>query len=393
MRVAFYSHGFPYFHQTFIHTEIAGLKALGHDVKLYACFNPHPEKVNSTFERFGLAGAVRYFNRHDRVAFEPFWTSKDLLATWDGVSRTELDALEARPLVQEIAEADVVHAPFANGSATVASVLARLAKRPFTFEAYAYDLFVDFSHARAKIAQAARIFPTSEYNRQYLIDKWQCPPDHALVRHVTFDTHEADRLRAVAREERLLVSVCRLHPIKGLAVALDAVAALVSEFPDLRYVLIGDGPLRDSLETQVRDLGLQSHVQFLGDLSNREALQWIARASAMVLPSMIAADGDRDGIPTALYEAMYLETPVVSTRVSGIPELVTHGVTGWLAEPGDAAGIAAGVRMLLRDQEVRRAWSAAGRARVRSIVDEGISLRVLADGLAEAASLPAGAHR
>lgn len=393
MRVAFYAVGFPYFHQTFIHTEIAGLKALGHDVRLYAHFNPNPGKVNSTVERFGLDDSVRYFERHERRAFAPFWTTKDLTATWDGLSRTQREELAGLPIVQEIGEADVVHAPFANNSATIAWALAQLTGRPFTFEAHAYDLFVDFAHGRAKIDRAARIFPISEYNRQYLIDTWQCPPDRALVRPVTFDTHEADRLPAAARDARLLVSVCRLHPIKGLAVALEAVAALVTEFPDLRYVLIGDGPLRASLETQARDLGLTSHVQFLGDVSNREALQWIARASVVVLPSTIAADGDRDGIPTALYEAMYLETPVVSTRVSGIPELVNHGMTGWLAEPGDAAGIAAGVRMLLRDEELRRAWGASGRACVRRIVDEGISLRVLADGLADATSLAAGAHR
>lgn len=392
MRVAFYAHGFPYFHQTFIHTEIAGLQALGHDVRLYSCFNPNPGKVNSTAERLGLAD-VRYLGEQERRALEGFWTTKDLLATWDGLSGTDREALAALPVVKAIAEADVVHAPFANNSATVAWALARLAGRPFTFEAHAYDLFVDFSHARAKIDRAARIFPISEYNRQHLIDTWQCPPERALVRPVTFDTYEADRLPAVAHDARLLVSVCRLHPIKGLAIALEAVATLVPEFPDLRYVLIGDGPLRASLETQARTLGLASHVEFPGDVSNRDALQWIARASAVVLPSMIASDGDRDGIPTAFYEAMYLETPVVSTRVSGIPELVDHEMTGWLAEPGDAAGIAAGVRMLLRDEELRRAWGASGRARVRSSVDAGTSLRVLADGLADASSLAAGAHR
>lgn len=142
-----------------------------------------------------------------------------------------------------------------------------------------------------------------------------------------------------------LISVCRLVEKKGIDVALKALAHLQSHNPDLdwSYDVGGDGPLMADLQAQAQTLGLAERVRFLGALSHDETLRRISEADAMLLPSVTAADGDQEGIPVTLMEAMALGTLVCTTRHSGIPELVKHGETGFLSDEHDHLGLATNI--------------------------------------------------
>lgn len=172
------------------------------------------------------------------------------------------------------------------------------------------------------------------------------------------------------RPERLgLISVGRLVEKKGLGDALQAVARLVGEGLALGYDIIGDGPLRDRLERQAQALGLAGVVRFHGALDQGRLPAWLDRADVLLAPSVTASDGDQEGIPNVLKEAMAAGLPVVSTRHSGIPELVEHGVTGLLAEEHDPAGLAGCLRRLIEEPGLWQPLTQAARERVERDYD------------------------
>jgi len=259
---------------------------------------------------------------------------------------------------------DLIHAGFGNRPAEAAMILSRLSGLPFTFEAHAYDLFVDFPFAEQKLAEAASIFTISNYNISYLVKELGCRPEKIALMRVTFNREHCDRVTHIRKDPSLIIAVCRLHPIKGLGDAIEAISLVAKTNKQFRFVIVGTGPLEAELKAKVSTLGLEKHVIFQGSVGNEKALELMASAGMLLLPSVIVPNGDRDGIPTSMIEAMYLRTPVVSTRVSGIPELVDDGVNGFLTEPGDIETLADRVRQLLNDNDLRSSMGARARDKV-----------------------------
>jgi colanic acid/amylovoran biosynthesis glycosyltransferase len=147
-----------------------------------------------------------------------------------------------------------------------------------------------------------------------------------------------------------LICVGRLQEKKGQAVALRALARLATEDPsvDYRLSIVGGGGLADSLAQLAAGLGVADRVEFLGPRPHAETLERLEAAHIFVLPSLTGADGDQEGVPVSIMEAMAAGLPVVSTQHSGIPELVADRVTGALANEGDDASLARAI-----------AWTAA----------------------------------
>jgi glycosyltransferase involved in cell wall biosynthesis len=170
---------------------------------------------------------------------------------------------------------------------------------------------------------------------------------------VTASVREGSELR--------LVTPASLLPVKGHRYLLEALAGLDGVTLDLA----GAGPLREDLEQ--RALGLP--VTFLGPVSHPELLAGLeqARWDAVVLPSAPTPEGDREGVPVTLVEAMAAGVPVVSTASGAIPELVTEG-SGLLVPPADPAALREAIETL-RDPELRRSLAAAGRGRVEQEFD------------------------
>jgi colanic acid/amylovoran biosynthesis glycosyltransferase len=195
-----------------------------------------------------------------------------------------------------------------------------------------------------------------------------CPPGRIQVHRTgidcarfTFDPRPpSGRLR--------LVTVGRLVEKKGIPDALRAVARLRQEGLDPSYTIVGDGPVRAALDDLVRGLELAG-VRFTGALSQADLLTEVRQADILLAPSVTAADGDEEGIPNVLKEAMALGRPVVTTRHSGIPELVENGVTGFLAEERDPEGLASAIRHLHGHPEVWPGLLDAARRKVEQEYD------------------------
>lgn len=168
---------------------------------------------------------------------------------------------------------------------------------------------------------------------------------------------DLDRFRPgeAPAEPGLILHVGRLVEKKGTKVLIEALARTASA----KLAIIGDGPLRETLEQHARELG--DRVRFLGKLPSDEVAQWMRRASVLAAPSLTAADGDAEGLPNVVVEAAASGLPVVGAIHSGIPEAVDDGVTGFLVPEGDSETLAARLSDLLGSEPLRREMGAAGR--------------------------------
>jgi glycosyltransferase involved in cell wall biosynthesis len=155
----------------------------------------------------------------------------------------------------------------------------------------------------------------------------------------------------------LLVVPARLHPMKGIHYLLDAMPAILQKHPDAQLLLIGDGGERPALEAHVKRLGLNNAVRFLG--WRKDVLRIVSVCDVVVLPSV-----NLETFGRSLAEAMILGKPCVATNVGGVPEVVEHGVTGYIVPPRDSAALAGAICRLLNDSGLRQQLGQAGRERI-----------------------------
>jgi glycosyltransferase involved in cell wall biosynthesis len=256
-----------------------------------------------------------------------------------------------------------VHAHFANHPTTAAWIVHRLTGVSFSFTAHANDLFLRPAVLDRKVAEAAFVVAISDYNARVLA-RW-FPQARVHVVHCGVDT---DRFvpRAQPRERRRLLCVASLEPKKGQCYLLEAVSLLREQGMSLHVVLAGDGPESASLEQRARELGID-RIEFLGPRTSEQIAAELQRADVFVLPSVPDASGRMEGIPVALMEAMASGVPVVSTQLSGIPELVSGA--GVLVEPKDARALASAIAAVIDDDTLARSLTDLGRARVEKEFD------------------------
>lgn len=372
MKIFFITWQFPNFANTFILNEIVELLIQGHDVVIGSLFRPSSDIVHEDVFRFGLLDRTLYFEdyRSDR---SPGDDALRFLAP----SLTEI-ALSFPAMAEFISDNGVefIHGDFANLGATAAMVLSDMTGIPFSFEAHSFDLFVTFKFAQEKLSKAAFITTVSEHNRSYLCSSLNASPNKIHVNRICPNVRLIERVANRPKQASMVCSVCRLTPIKGIEYAIRAVARVLQE-SNIKYRIVGSGNQGAELRKLVEDLGIAGSVEFCGPLSNGQALNIVQESSLFLLPCVIHPSGDRDGIPTAIVEAMYLGTPVITSAISGIPEVIEHLKTGLLIEPGDVDAIADGLLGLLRDNNQRERLASAGREFVKVTFDPARSADAL----------------
>lgn len=184
------------------------------------------------------------------------------------------------------------------------------------------------------------------------------------------------------------VQACRLIPKKGVATALRAFAEFGGAFPQATFTIAGEGPQRAELAALAAALGIAGRVHFAGFLPQEKLRALCAGAHLFLHPSEMGADGDQEGVPNAMLEAMASGLPVVATTHGGIPEAVEQGVSGWLTPEGDAAALAQSLLTLARDPAGYAAMSVAAAARVAAAFDLEAQARVLEAIYREAIAAP-----
>lgn len=370
MRVVYYVSLFPCWSETFIAREIASLLDQGLDVRIVSLKPPSEALVQSDARRMldrvvypprGARGLLRglgpllghplrslgELGRMARGLWRhPLALLKSVVAWWRTLA-TLRDVRELRP--------EHLHAHWATYPSTAAMFAAERLGLGFSFTSHAHDIYVEDHLIGPKLERAAFGVTISEYNREALASRYG-PAAVARLRVIHCGVPTAEYAFAPeGREPGLVLAVGRLDPIKGFAHLVDACAELQRRGLRFRCVIVGEGPLRESLEAQIARLGLAGVVELPGAQQQERVRELLHKASVFVLPSVVTPSGDRDGIPVALMEAMACGLPVVSTRVSGIPELVEDERGGLLAPPGDAAALARCIERQLdgRSPEVR----------------------------------------
>jgi glycosyltransferase involved in cell wall biosynthesis len=173
------------------------------------------------------------------------------------------------------------------------------------------------------------------------------------------------------------LSVGQLKHKKGLHDLLDACRILVERGLSFDCQIVGEGPLRGELTARIAELDLRSRVRLLGVLPHDAVVEKYREATIFALPCVTGPDGDRDGIPNVILEAMAMGLSVVSTRHSGIPEAVEDGRTGLLVPPGAPGQIANAIARLLENGLLRERLGSRGRERVREVFDVDANARAL----------------
>ena len=157
-----------------------------------------------------------------------------------------------------------------------------------------------------------------------------------------------------------MMQSCRFIDKKGLDTTLQAFAIIAAKYPLAKLSLVGDGPIRPALEQQARDLGLAERVEFTGFVPNNKVAEAVYASHLYFHPSRTSADGNREGVPNAMLEAMASGVPVVATRHGGIPEAVSNGESGLLVAEDDAPGLAAAALRIMEDSSLRQRIGRAG---------------------------------
>ncbi|WNV76028.1 glycosyltransferase family 4 protein [Geodermatophilus sp. DSM 44513] len=384
----------PRFSETFVLTELLAHQVRGLHVHVFSLRAPCEGRFHEALAR--LRTPVTYLTS-SWSRTEEFWdalrAARDRLpglAAHAGelLDVDHRDAAQAVELALAVRASGIthLHAHFASVATTVARLAARLAGVTYSFTAHAKDVFheeVVDAELRAKLADAADVVTVSDFNVAHLRRRFG--PAAARVRRVyngldlpAFPwTPPTDRPPVVA-------AVGRLVEKKGFADLLHAVARLQDTGRDLSVVLVGTGQLAGELAALVRRLGLEGAVTMPGALTQDEVRRVVGGAAVLAAPCVVGADGNRDGLPTVVLEAMALGTPVVATPVTGIPEVVEHGRTGLLVPERDPAALAGALARLLDDAALRTRLATAARARVETDFDAAVQAARVAEGFAPA---------
>jgi glycosyltransferase involved in cell wall biosynthesis len=273
---------------------------------------------------------------------------------------------------------DHIHAHFIDRAATLALVASRLLDIPYSVTAHASDIYVNPILLHEKLSEARFIATCTGYNQTYLAGLGTNGFGHKLrcIYH-GLDVGNYQPASCPSPDKPILIAVGQLKEKKGFAYLLKACRILKDQGYHFACQIVGEGPLRQDLEVQIRQQSLQDTVTLCGALPHQEVIDKYKQSTIFVLPCIVGADGDRDGIPNVVLEALAMQLPVVSTRHSGIPEVVEDGVNGVLVPPADEVALAEALASLLDDPERRRRLGERGRQTVIENFDVAQNVRRL----------------
>jgi glycosyltransferase involved in cell wall biosynthesis len=278
-----------------------------------------------------------------------------------------------------------IHAHFAHRTTTVTWWAAHLLKLPFSFTGHAKDIYQTDQNPHGLLARKMRaadfVVTCTDANRKHLEAVAPGRPVHVMYHglNADFALLLADAPPADRPDTLRIISVGRLVEKKGFDVLIDAIEMLVERGVDITAAIAGEpGPDAARIRQQVADAGLAGRIDFLGTLSQAELFAEYRRSSMFALACRITDDGDRDGIPNVLMEAMAAMLPVVSTAVSGIPELIEDGANGLLVPPEDPTALADAIWRLAKDPALSDRLARAGAATIAEHFDGEILARHLA---------------
>jgi colanic acid/amylovoran biosynthesis glycosyltransferase len=370
---------YPRFSETFILNEILAHEAAGLEVHIFSLKLPSDGHFHEDLAK--VRAPVTYLN-NDSLRAVHFWQDIGKIGAsnplvWERLPHArDDDAHDVHAAVALAGHARFrgithLHAHFATSAATVAMHAAAMSGIRYSFTAHAKDIYIDgLDHARIRrmMREAARVVTVSDFNVEHLQQTYGT--DAANVTRI-YNGLDLRRFPYTppAKRERLVVGVGRLVEKKGFEDLINACGLLREAGEDIRCEIIGSGPLMSTLRALIQQRGLEGTVSLLGALPRERVIERVGAASVLAAPCVIGDDGNRDGLPTVLLEAMALGTPCVATDVTGIREAVVHAETGICTEQRDTPALARAIATLVNDPELRVRYASAARAHCEDLFD------------------------
>jgi glycosyltransferase involved in cell wall biosynthesis len=382
LKVAYLLLRFPHLTETFILREMIFLRRLGLDVHVFSLIPPLPtpimhEQVQEMMPyahyspfllsaRLILAQIYTLLHspvRYVRALLRAIWQAWPEPAALMRVLVTFPKSVYFARQMQGLG-IDHIHAHFAWVNGIAARIAADLIDATFSLHPHAWELFMrNQESVRRQLALANGVITVSEYNRQYIANL--CPrwtPEDIQIVHYGVDPAEFTPSHVPAEDDTVrIISVGSLFEKKGHEYLVDACAQLAEKGYAFRCSIVGSGPLRSVLQARIESHGLQDRVLLLGAKTQAEIQALYCHSDIFVLACIVARHGDRDGMPNVLLEAMAMQLPVVTTPVTGIPELVHDGENGLLVPERDAQALAQAIEQLINDKELRHRLGRQGR--------------------------------
>lgn len=386
--VAYILERFPVLSETFILNELLALESRGVEVHVFSLGPPEDARPHEALAQ--LQAAITYLPRRSAPVW--MWSQQIRAAARFRTSYVAalVDAARSRQprawwrflqavwIANQFEREGVrhIHSHYANEPSTVASFASRITGIPYSFTAHAWDIYRSrYMTPRSLRGLARRIkrsrctITVSDFNKAYL--ERVAPSASAKILRL-YNGIDLERFAPNSQPEpppHILLSVCRLVEKKGLSVLVEACRVLRDRGVAFEAWIVGAGKLHAALEAQIRAGRLDEHVSLLGPHTQRETLARYHSAHLFVLPCLTAADGDHDGLPVSIVEALACGLPVVTTPVAGIPEVVRHGHNGLLVPEGNSGALADAVESLIRDETLYGRLRANARASVEQTFD------------------------
>lgn len=391
---------YPEFHETFVAREVEALRRTGTDIAVYSLKAPPPAGHDLYPDHRNFLHVAGFFLDHRVIVANLLQLLSTplrylasimlLLGFYKDRPKELLKALAALPKTVYFARSiakrgGILHAHWATIPTSMALVINKLVDVPVSVTAHAWDIYLTpKDELRTKIEAVKGVVTCTDFNVHYL--RGLCRPEDREKIQLNYHGLDFDVLHdkedSAAPSPKLdILAVGRLVEQKGFLYLIRALKQLSGVKASLS--IIGEGPLRSELEAEATDLPPGVEVDFLGRLTHQETLKRMAASDVFVAPSVIAKDGDRDGIPNVVLEAMASGVPIIGTSVSGIPEVVLDQQTGLLIPSEDAEALADALRQLANDREKRQTLGANAKALVTERFDMDRNIDEFLDYLRE----------
>lgn len=363
--VCYVLEAFPVLSQTFVWNEILGVREAGASATVAYLNRVQPEQPDARVEAL-LAEAVNlgtWIGRgerwRNRVALAARGRTRARLAR-AGVFRADARAVSiAERLAVHVLRSGAahIHAHFGGAASRMAMAASALTGVPFSFTMHGYDIhFHPPDDLALQCKRAACVITVSEANRDFLVERHGLPAEKVKVVHNGIRVEDfAGRPALPAAGTTRLLTVARLHPVKGLDVMLHSLATLRDL--DWQWTVVGDGGECDALAALSKQLGVADRVRLAGARAHHELPAVYRDADVFVLPSR------SEGLPVVLMEAMASGLPIVATTVGGVGEIVAEGASGHLVAPDDPAALASALRQVMSDPAQAMRMGEANRAK------------------------------
>ncbi len=368
VKIAYFAEIFPSTSETWVHHEISQLLQLGFEVRVFAT-HPRPTSIAPELEKF--TEITTYLPELVKSWFDVlrvFLSAAIIKTVFVGImtdcpsSRQKLQVFRDIVFTGLFSKYLFTYGPqftfahFGGTRANLALIWSMLAGTPFGIKFHASDVFVRVALLRLKVKRAAKLMTISKFNIEFMRRQY---PEIDVSR---FEVHKCGiplgdypfYPKFNLGNPIIIISVGRLVPVKGFAVLLRASRRLLDEGFPHKVMIYGDGPERNRLMQLIETMSLDGTVELMGYVSPANIRAALLGSDIFVLPSVLHPSEKMEGTPVSLMEAMAVGIPVIATNIGGVPELVEHGVHGYLCQPNDPVSLSEAIRNCSETNENER---------------------------------------